>query len=178
MIPRRRLRPGRKVCARQQMRWMAPAHGVKAPKCGCCQQPRAMGAIRHGDYNDRPGPGGLVDCTQRPKTRLHPTQRAETSRSDLQRGSHPDRTFRRRSCTGSFSPKAVMRLGHLKRYTAERKSGDLSRPLPQYPARDQDAAAEKQQRDQRHASENPPMMLVGPHARVVRGLGLWVVSMR
>lgn len=26
----------------------------RCPPCDCGQQPRAMGAIRHGDYNDRP----------------------------------------------------------------------------------------------------------------------------
>jgi hypothetical protein len=39
----------------QQMRWMAPAHGIWVPKC---EGPKAftskIGAIRYADYHDRP----------------------------------------------------------------------------------------------------------------------------
>jgi hypothetical protein len=39
----------------QQMRWMAPAHGIWVPKCEGHQVfTSKMGAIRYGDYHDRP----------------------------------------------------------------------------------------------------------------------------
>jgi hypothetical protein len=39
----------------QQMRWMAPAHGIWVPKCEGLQAfTSKMGAIRYADYHDRP----------------------------------------------------------------------------------------------------------------------------
>ena len=37
-------------------------------------------------------------CTNRPKTRLHPTKNAKTSNQCLQRGSHPDTPFKHVRC--------------------------------------------------------------------------------
>ena len=43
------------VCPQQQMRWMAPAHGIWVPKCeGHKAFTSKMGAIRYADYHDRP----------------------------------------------------------------------------------------------------------------------------
>src|ERR1019366_3365260 len=39
------------------MGWMAPAPGVEAPRWSLSCKPRALGATRHGYYNDRPRPG-------------------------------------------------------------------------------------------------------------------------
>src|SRR5665213_2277726 len=41
----------------EQMGWMAPAPGVEAPRWWLSCKPRALGATRHGYYNDRPLPG-------------------------------------------------------------------------------------------------------------------------
>jgi len=39
----------------EQMRWMAPAHGIWVPRCEGHQAfTSKMGAIRHADYHDRP----------------------------------------------------------------------------------------------------------------------------
>jgi hypothetical protein len=39
----------------EQMRWMAPAHGIWVPKCEGHQAfTSKMGAIRYADYHDRP----------------------------------------------------------------------------------------------------------------------------
>ncbi len=41
------------VLGLKQMGWMAPAPGIKVPKCGFHQGPRAKGAIRYEDYHYR-----------------------------------------------------------------------------------------------------------------------------
>jgi hypothetical protein len=48
-------------------------------------------------FADPIGASSQVDCTQRPKTRLRPTNTPKTSIRCLQRGSHPDRTLKHRS---------------------------------------------------------------------------------